>query len=134
MKVIYTAIFLLPEEQDTLLRRVPPLHPQVHAGHVTLFFKTNEKQLEKIEVYLGKEIEVEVVAKVNDDRGQTVKVIVPPDIEQIPREKKDPKVHHVTLSCAEGVSPVYSNELLKGATAPLEAPFKLKGIVRHFER
>ncbi len=134
MKVIYTAVFLLPEEQGRLLAAFPAKHPQVHGGHVTLVFKPSPAQLEAITPHLGKEVEVEVTGMAIDDRGQAVTVEIPSELKVTPESPKDTRIHHVTLSCAEGVSPVYSNELLKGAIVPPSVPLRLKGVVRHFER
>ena len=134
MKVIYTAIFLLPEEQARLLAVFPARHPQVHGGHVTLVFKPSPTQLEAITPHLGKEVEVEVTGLAVDDRGQAVTVEIPGALKVAPESPKDTRVHHVTLPCAEGGSPVYSNELLKGTIVPPTAPLRLKGVVKHFER
>jgi len=125
--VLYTAIFLTEAAVEDLKRLFPPRHSKVHAHHVTLVFRPSPKDLETLEPHLGKEVEFEVVGQASDARGQAVKVTVPEAL------RLDGQVHHITVSCAEGISPVYSNELLKGGWSEY-APIKLRGVVRHFTK
>lgn len=130
-KPIYTAIFLTEDAVDTLKRLYPPRHPTVHAHHVTLIFKPSPKDIDFLAAFLGQEVKFEVVGEAFDDRGQAIKVSVPEHL------RLNGQVHHVTLSCAEGVTPVYSNELLKQGWKEwpkMTPPVALSGIIRHFTK
>jgi hypothetical protein len=125
---IYTAIFLTEKSVAELQERYGPFkHPKAHAHHVTLVFRPSPKDLVTLEKYLEKEVEIEVIGYNDDERGQVVKVDVPFYLQL------DGQVHHITLSTAEGVSPVYSNELLKQGWINVPR-YRLKGVVRHFEK
>lgn len=127
-KPIYTAIFLDDASVDALKKRYPPKHSKVHAHHVTLVFRPSPKDLEVLEPHIGTEVLLDVVGEACDDRGQAAKVTVPPFL------RLDEQVHHITISCAETISPVYSNELLKKGWPVIEPFLQLKGTVRHFTK
>jgi Fungal tRNA ligase phosphodiesterase domain. len=99
-QIIYTAEFVKNPEE--LLKMFPPKHKRVFAHHSTIAFKPND--LAGIEV--GKESSLKVVARVYDEKGDALLV---------ENSKSKNQYPHITLSCAEGVSPVYSNELIKKA-------------------
>ena len=130
-KPIYTAIFLSDDSAAALKKLYPPRHPNVHAHHVTLIFKPSPENLVLLEPYLEKEVKCEVVGEAFDQRGQAAKVTVPEHLHL------NGQVHHVTISCAEGVTPVYSNELLKRGWErgpEVVPPVVLEGVIRHFTR
>lgn len=130
-KVIYSGIFLTPESREHLLKAIPAMHPQVHAGHVTLVFRPTAKHLEALEAHIGKVVGVRVVAAASDERGQAVRVVPPAALVVASERVVDRRALHVTISCAAGISPVYSNELLarvEGEPVALD----LEGEVRHF--
>jgi len=124
---IYTAIFLSDDAVEALKMLCPPKHTKIHAHHVTLVFRPSPKDLLAIEPYLGKEVVFEIVGEASDDKGHAVKVTVPEHL------RMDEQVHHVTISCADGISPVYSNELLKKGWKDI-LPYRLRGVVGHFTK
>ena len=122
---VYTAIFLDGVSRETLLKAFPPIHPKVLGHHVTLVFKPSPQVLEDLQPYLEKEAVFEIVGYATDSRGQALKVTVPEAL------RIGGQVHHLTLSCAEGTSPVYSNALLREGWSNT-IPRMVKGVVRHF--
>ena len=98
--VIVMAV-LTPESHKLLLERIPAKHATVYAHHVTLAYKPSPEVLAKYQPMAGERIQLPVTAEVSDDKGQAV--LVGADSEN--------EYPHCTISCAEGVRPVYSNEL-----------------------
>lgn len=130
-KPIYTALFLTEEAEELIKKLYPPRHPNVYAHHVTLVFKPSPKDIEFLDPLVGRGFQFEIDGEAFDERGQAVKVTVPEYL------RLNGQVHHVTISCAHDVTPVYSNELLKkgwGSRFPAGPPVVLPGIVRHFTK
>ncbi len=95
--------------------------------HLTICFKPDAKTWNKFSDMLGKTVELVVVGIACDDKAQAV---------YIPATKSEKKFPHITVSCADGVKPVYSNSLLEacdasGTIEPLE--MLLKGTVLFVE-
>ena len=100
-RVLYTALFV--DSPDQLLSRFKPKHPQVYAHHLTLNYKPESiKDLE-----IGKKIELKIIGRVSDDNGDAL--LVETDL------KTEGKHPHITLSCAEGFRPNYSNQMVEKA-------------------
>lgn len=113
----YVGVFLTPEARRKLLRDFPPRHPEVRADHVTLLFKPTTEQLEDMrrELGMGRRVPLRVTGVAEDDKAQALEVELPEEIAR--RGQRRP---HVTISVAEGVQPVYSNELLEKGVRPIE--------------
>jgi hypothetical protein len=110
-RVLYTALFV--DSPDQLLSRFKPKHPQVYAHHLTLKYKPESiKDLE-----IGKKIELKIIGRVSDDNGDAL--LVETDL------KTEGKYPHITLSCAEGFRPNYSNQMVEKAV--------LDGTVEYFD-
>jgi hypothetical protein len=118
-KPIFVAVYLTAESKAKLLGLVKPLHTKIFAEHITLAFKPTDAQLAEFEPLRGKAVTFTVNAVADDEKGQAVGVK-----ESL---RLDGGVTHVTISCADGVKPVYSNELLARKWFLLE-PFTLEGI------
>ena len=103
-KAIYWAALLTNKSSNLLKSSFKPEHPKVFAEHVTLAFAPTEEQNEQWEKRLGETIELKVIAEGKDKRGHAVIV------EGIQRE--DGGIPHITISCAKGTKPFYSNYLL----------------------
>jgi len=99
-QIMYTAEFV--KNPGELLKRFPPKHKKVFGHHSTIAFKP--ANLNGIE--MGKNFSIKIIARAYDEKGDAILVENP---------KSNNKYPHITLSCAEGVSPVYSNELLEKA-------------------
>jgi len=107
---MFVSAVLTPESRSRLLAMVPPYHPNVYAHHVTLAHNPEPEVLERYRSLEGQRIRVPVTAVCTDDKGQAV--LVGADSEN--------EYPHITISCAEGVAPVYSNELLAAQHADLQ--------------
>lgn len=101
LKFMYSALFVTNVEE--LLSLLPPKHSKIFAHHSTIEFKP--KSLDGIEI--GKTSTLKILGRATDEKGDAILV-------ENPKSKN--KFPHITLSCAEGVSPVYSNELLEKAS------------------
>lgn len=96
----YTALYVIDPQK--LIKEFKPIHSKVFAHHSTIAFKP--ETLDGIE--LGKTQKLKIIGRAFDDKGDALLV------ENLKSKNKFP---HITLSCAEGIDPVYSNELLEKA-------------------
>lgn len=115
---IYTGIFLNEETRSYLLERFPPKHKNVYADHITLYFKPSPKQVMETDHWSdinGECLYIYVTHEVSDVNGHVLMVECPGVLEKDSLHKLPltTPVLHITISCAEGVSPVYSNKLLR---------------------
>lgn len=100
-KIIYTALFV--KDVSDLINRFPSKHQKVFAHHSTIAFRP--ESLDGLEI--GKEYSIKIMGRVFDDKGDALLVENPKSKNQHP---------HITLSCAEGISPTYSSEMISRAT------------------
>jgi len=111
---LYTGIFINDFERRKLLELCPPIHPTVYADHVTLYFKPSQDDIRKFENWVddhGNEVNIFLMHMIHDSKGQAVKVFTFSATEDgFPVNVKQQL--HITISCADGVSPAYSNKLL----------------------
>jgi hypothetical protein len=117
---IYTGVFLSEETRSYLLEIFPPKHENVYADHITLCFKPSPKQVMETEHWSGvngKFLYIYVTHEVSDVNGHALMVECPGVLEKGSLHKLPltTPVLHITISCAEGVSPSYSNKLLRPA-------------------
>jgi hypothetical protein len=92
-----------------LVAAVTPAHEKIHAHHVTLAFGVTADAADVLDL-VGREINVVAFDAVNGDGVQAIRVKLP---DGIPCGNAHP---HITVSTADGVPPVKSNELC--ATVP----------------
>lgn len=97
---IYTALFV--KDKEELLRYFSPAHENVYADHITLKFRPENID----DLVVGREHFVEVIGRVQNENGDALIVECPMS------ENKHP---HLTLSCADGIKPFYSNGLVENA-------------------
>lgn len=96
--------FVLDKESSEKLKQLfPPKHPNTYYHHITMAHRPDDEVFQKYEKYIGQNLTFKVTKHCFDEKGQAV--IVDTDLS----EYKHP---HVTLSCAKGIIPVYSHELL----------------------
>lgn len=119
-KPAYVGVFLDRSSRKLLLDRIPGRHSTVHANHVTLAFG---KAMKDSGYPIGKRVTFRVWGVSWDLKGQAV-VCVSEDLEEFLAEGQNP---HITISCAEGVQPKYSNTLLKGHIEHLDHYIVLGG-------
>lgn len=102
---MFVSAVLTDRSRALLLRRVPPAHANVFAHHVTMAFDPDPVVLARYQQMEGRRLRIPVVAVAVDDKAQAVLV-------GAESENEHP---HITISTAEGVKPVYSNELFEHA-------------------
>jgi len=92
----------LDEETKAKLKELA-IHPKVHCHHITLAYRPSQEVYDRYARWLDKSVHFTIVEIVTDELGQAVVV------KGI--ETENP-IAHITISCAEGTPPVYSNTLL----------------------
>ncbi len=100
--IVYTGLFV--EDIQALVEQFPPKHPCVYAHHLTIAYRPDSLG----SITPGKKRVVKIVGRAFDKKGDVLLV------ECADSEKVYP---HITLSCAQGVEPDYSNTLLEQAIA-----------------
>lgn len=111
---IYWAVKLDDASVGTLLSNYPPVHSKVYAEHMTIAFRPSDKVNERLMSDKGKEVMLVVAGHTLDNKGQAVVVTG--------YGRLDFGVPHITISCAEGVSPKYSNELISQDNIHMSGP------------
>lgn len=106
IKRLYVAVFLDEESKAKLLKAAPPKHVNVYGEHLTLAFGRHMKEIYPI----GEVMHLKVRSVREDDRGQAVVIERSNELHDWLWAEQTP---HITISCAVGIKPVYSNELLK---------------------
>lgn len=117
---MYIAANLTPESIVLLKEKLLPKYSKVFYHHMTIAYNPNEEIFNKYKNLIGEEIDLQVFASCHDDRAHVVLVDT---------DKSESEHPHITLSCIEEESPVYSIELLKRKTNFGNIYLKLKGIV-----
>lgn len=111
---IYTGIFLSEQDRENFLKIFTPRHSNVFADHVTLCFRPSPEQVAVVQALMtshqDQSVWLEITGHAEDDKGQAVSVRFA-DLTSHGVEVKN-SIPHMTVSCANGTSPVYSNELL----------------------
>lgn len=115
MKGVYTALFVA--DTESIKSQFPPKHPRVFLHHSTIEFQPFNLD----DVNVGEHTKIKILGRAYDEKGDALLV-------ENPKTKN--KYPHITVSCADGVSPVYSNELLEKAVASgsieiFETPFEI---------
>jgi len=125
---IYWGIKLELASVAELLSHFPPKHSQLYAEHMTVAFRPHLKTDERLNLRKGEEVTLIVVGHVANEYGQAVAV------EGF--ERVNPGTPHITISCAEGVSPVYSNTLFGRGFEPLSPGLRLElpGVLARFTK
>jgi hypothetical protein len=116
-KLLYNAI-ILTEESKTLISEMfeGGQHGKWFGHHVTLEFGIKEPHEMD-----GQTVSMEVSGYATDEKGEAITV----NLNGIESTNAIP---HITLSCADGVKPFYSNELLKSDVQDIEN-FTITGVV-----
>lgn len=108
-RVIYIGVFLTDESHGLLASDAT--HEKVFAHHLTVAFRPGMDQEGELSAFLGRQVEMEVQGWARDEKGEAVLVKLPDWLADYCQNDYP----HVTVSCAEGVKPVYSNDLLAEA-------------------
>ena len=95
---LYTCLFV--KNPSDLIIRFNPAYPNVYCHHSTIQF--GNPDITKIEV--GKTYKINAIGLARNDKADAILIENP---------KSNNKYPHITLSTAQGIKPVYSNELMK---------------------
>ena len=98
VNLYYTALFV--KDIPSLLERFSPKHSKIYGHHSTIAFEPSS--LDGINVGA----KIKIIGRVHDEKGDALLV---------ENTKSNNTYPHITLSCAEGVSSVYSNQLIERA-------------------
>lgn len=79
------------------------VHPEIYCHHVTVAFKPTLEQARVLDTLVGEKYNFRASRLVSNAKGQALEVDL---------QTNNPH-SHVTISCARGVKPVYSNTLLE---------------------
>ena len=99
-QIHYTAYFV--NNPEKLLLLFPTKHKNTYAHHSTNAYQPTS--IEHVEV--GKNARLKIIGRVFDDKGDALLV---------ENSKSANEFSHITISCADGVAPKYSNELIAHA-------------------
>jgi hypothetical protein len=124
-KTIYWAILLWEESRKQLLEICKPQHPNVYAEHMTIVFKPTQEQDEMLMKQIGTLRTLIVTGFGLDNKGDAVVVTG--------ERRLDGGIPHITISCADGTKPFYSNELLDGGWNFIE-PFSIYGTIARYTK
>lgn len=94
--------------------------------HMTIKFKPSPEDIAQFTPLIGSSVSLKVVGYAEDDKGQAV--LVSP--QEVQSSNANP---HITVSCAAGTAPVYSNTLLAGGVTSVDGPV-LTGVLDQFPR
>ena len=123
--VVYSAILIEPADQSNILEG--SIHPVKYGEHVTLYFHGDDDTYDT--PCAGKRVRVTLLKHYADDHGEAWTVRC--DDQDVLRVKNPQQRLHVTVSC-NGVSPVYSNTLIRTGTPDGRAGFTVNGVIAYF--
>ena len=121
--IIYTALFV--DNPAELAKMFPPKHSKVFAHHSTNKFRPEDAA----DLEVGRKVRIKILARVSDDKG---------DVLLVENPKSENTQPHITLSCADGVAPKYSQELLataakNGSLVFFDEPFFIDDTEGYFD-
>lgn len=128
MDTIYWAVKLDDASRAALLTKFPAAHPTVYAEHMTIVFGPSDNVDKALMQECGTDVRLEVVGYGSDDKGQAV-VVRSDTVSRI-----GGGIAHVTISCANGTRPVYSNTLLQKHWDSVSPSLNLSGVIARFTK
>lgn len=124
--VVYSAILI--DEADRRRIVADAVHPNLYGDHVTLWYYGNAGETDT--PYAGEKVELRLTGHFSDERGEAWTVECG---NSHAHEIMEPsQVMHVTVSCANGTKPVYSNELVRNSTADGRDGFSVHGRIAYY--
>ena len=124
--VVYSAILIDASDRKRITENA--VHPNLYGEHVTLWYHGSDGGTAT--PYAGERVELHLTSHFSDDKGEAWLV----ECGNVHvREIKEPsQVMHVTVSCADGIKPVYSNELVRHAFADDTEGFIVHGRIAYY--
>lgn len=107
---LYTGIFFDEDTRRRIIQSYGIVHPNIYVDHVTLCYKPSKEEIASTETWNGRTISVQPVSYVADSKGQALVVNLWQPWDRCPNRSAK---SHITISCADGISPSYSNELIQ---------------------
>jgi len=139
-KILYTGIFLTEESAKALqdhprvMDAIKALQdPKIICHHMTLAFEPSRLHIESLP--FGSKVSLVVVGIADDEKAVAVEVRISDGSSITHGQNPAP---HVTVACAKGTSPKYSNKLLGRRADPLDGKYftvfgpQLEGVVAFF--
>lgn len=111
--IIYTGAILTKESQNSLFQKVNEIHPistewKCFCHHVTIRFRPkDDTEL----IVFGDDISLIITELFKDEKCITVRV--EPNSNKQELNMPVEQIPHITIATAPGISPVYSNDLLR---------------------
>ena len=124
-KIIYTAGVVEPNELDEI--NIPEKYPNVFRHHMTIQFGN----LDTLPDYIGKEIVFRVDTIFEDEKAIAVSGFIVFYDDEVAEQIHDlmisnDQIAHITLATAEGIKPVYSNELVRSKNYRFIVPIDVR--------
>lgn len=123
MNIIYIAIVLDPE----LLEQTNVKHSNKYCHHITLAYGG----ITELPSFLGRRVSVTLQDYYADDKGEAMSAMVS-DKEVADYAEQHKQKLHLTLSCAAGTGPRYSNELIANTEPLMNVASNVSGTVQAF--
>ncbi|MHA2280131.1 MAG: hypothetical protein ACXAC5_04545 [Promethearchaeota archaeon] len=124
-KTIYWAVLLVEHSKKKLLRKHKPYHPNIYAEHMTIVFNPTPEQDELLMKQIGQHRTLMVTGFRFDEKGDAVVVTG--------ERRPNGGIPHITISCADGTKPFYSNKVLDGGWNFSE-PFEIHGTIARYTK
>ena len=130
-KPVYLGCFLTEASRAALFEQFPPIHPSQYGDHVTIVFKPTDEEIGRFKNMIGKEADIWIIMYRQDKKGQSVSVV----LNEADALFRPGTRAHITISCAEKVSPAYSTEMINNLMVAQRAVAMLvKGVFDTFPR
>lgn len=123
---IYWAFKLSDSDKEKLLMHFPAIHENIYAEHSTIAFKPPRSIEEIIEKFIGKKFNLRIIGYGADNKGQAVVI----DNDGSPKGLGN-NIQHITISCANGTRPAYSNDLLNKQWTPVSGITLIGTVARY---
>lgn len=124
--VVYSAILIDDSDKRKIL--ADSVHPNKYGEHVTLQYFGSKGGTDT--PFAGKRVAVELKKHYADEKGEAWTVQCnDADVQAI---KDASQTLHVTVSCADGTKPFYSNQLIKTAEADDKEGYTVHGRIAYF--
>ena len=124
--VVYSAVVIDKSDRDKILKNA--VHPNEYGEHTTLKYYGKDGPTET--PYAGSRVNLTLKKHYADDKGDAWTIDCS---DPVVAELKDPnQTLHVTVSCADGTKPFYSNTLIRTAKPDDKEGFVVKGKIGYF--
>lgn len=124
--VVYSAIIIDVSDRKRITENA--VHPNLYGEHATLHYFGSDGGTET--PYAGERVTLRLMSHFSDDRGEAW--LAECGNRHVLEIKEPSQVMHVTVSCADGTRPVYSNELFGKVKADDAEGFSVHGRIAYY--